>query len=154
MEKALFGAGCFWGVEAAFRKVKGVRKTSVGYAGGKIKNPSYEQVCTGRTKHIEVVEVVFDPQKVSYKELLRVFWNCHNPTQLNRQGPDVGIQYKSVIFYHNEMQKEEAIHSKKEKQKEYTEPIVTEILSSPEFYPAEEYHQQYLEKRGLAVCHF
>jgi len=154
MEKATFGAGCFWGVEAAFRKVKGIQKTRVGYAGGKTKNPRYEQVCSDTTGYIEVVEVEFDSQKVSYKALLKVFWSCHNPTQLNRQGPDVGSQYKSVIFYYNEKQKGEALHSKKEEQKKYKEKIVTEILPAPKFYKAEEYHQQYLEKRGLAVCHF
>lgn len=154
MEKATFGGGCFWGVEAAFRKVKGVVHTRVGYAGGKTKNPSYEEVCTDRTGHVEVVEVEFDPHKVSYKELLQVFWHCHDPTQVNRQGPDVGTQYRSVIFYHSEKQKKEALQSKKEEQKKYKGRIVTEIFVAPHFYQAEKYHQQYLEKRGLATCHF
>ncbi len=156
MEQAMFGAGCFWGVEAAFRKVKGVKKTSVGYSGGKISSPSYEQVCTDKTGHAEVVQVDFDPKIVSYEKILEVFWNCHDPTTVNRQGPDIGTQYRSVIFYYSEKQKESATQSKQalEKAKKYKNKIITQILPAEKFYKAEEYHQQYLEKRGLAVCHF
>ena len=155
MEVALFGAGCFWGVEAEFRKLKGVKSTSVGYSGGIFENPSYKDVCTGTTGHAEVVRVEFDPEIISYNELLDTFWNNHNPTTLNRQGPDVGTQYRSVIFYMNESQKKEAIASRDnlEKQKRYNGLIVTEIKPAQVFYEAEEYHQQYLEKRGLATCH-
>ena len=154
MEKAIFAAGCFWSVEAAFRKIKGVAKTTVGYCGGKTKNPSYEQVCTGSTGHVEVVQVEFDPKKVSYKELLNVFWNTHDPTTKDHQGSDVGTQYRSVIFYHTEKQKECAIQSREKEEKKYKNKITTEILPAKEFYKAEEYHQQYLEKCDLAVCHF
>ena len=155
MEIALFGAGCFWGVEAEFRKTKGIIKTEVGYSGGTLKNPTYEQVCTDTTGHAEVVKVEFDPAKVSYEKLMDIFWQNHNPTTLNRQGPDIGSQYRSVIFYTNESQKEKAILSLKmlEKQKRFKDPIVTEIEPAQEFYRAEEYHQQYLEKLGLATCH-
>ena len=148
MQKATFGAGCFWGVEAAFQKVKGVTKTTVGYMGGNTKNPTYEQVCTDRTGHAEVIQIEFDEKQVTYEELLEVFWDIHDPTQLNRQGPDVGKQYRSVIFYHNELQKKQAEISKKEKQKKFDKEITTDIIPSVEFYPAEEYHQKYLEKQG------
>jgi len=148
MEKATFGAGCFWGVEAAFQKMKGVTKTTVGYMGGKLKNPTYEQVCTDKTGHAEVIQIEFDNQQVSYKQLLDVFWKIHDPTQLNRQGPDIGRQYRSVIFYHNKKQKELAEKLKNEIQREYNAGIVTEIKPVMEFYPAEEYHQKYLEKQG------
>ncbi len=155
LEKATFGAGCFWGVEAAYRKIKGVISTVVGYMGGNLKNPSYEDVCTDKTGHVEVVQIEFDPLVVSYENLLEVFWNIHDPTQLNKQGPDIGTQYKSVIFYHDEKQKKKAEVSKnkQEKLKKYSKPIVTEILKAKTFYKAEEYHQQYLEKRGASNCH-
>lgn len=154
MEKATFGAGCFWGVEAAFRMVEGVIATRVGYAGGHTVNPGYHDVCSGRTGHAEVVEVTFDPTRVTYERLLDVFWQNHDPTTLNRQGPDIGEQYRSVIFYHNARQEAAARASMQaiDQSGAYDRPIVTEILPAPEFYPAEEYHQQYLEKRGLASC--
>jgi peptide-methionine (S)-S-oxide reductase len=154
-EKAMFGAGCFWGVEAAFRQIKGVLQTAVGYSGGNTKNPTYQDVCTDRTGHAEVVQVEYDPAKVSYLELLKTFWNNHNPTTLNRQGPDIGRQYRSVIFYYSPEQKAAAEASKQalEKAGTYKKPVVTEIQPAPEFYPAEEYHQQYLEKRGQSSCH-
>jgi len=154
MDKATFGAGCFWGVEAAFRQVKGVTATAAGYAGGATKNPTYEQVCTDRTGHAEVVQVEFDPAKVSYTDLLEVFWGNHDPTQLNRQGPDVGAQYRSVIFFHSPEQEAAARASKEElaASGRYRRPIVTEIVPAPEFWRAEDYHQQYLEKRGLSHC--
>lgn len=153
MEKATFGAGCFWGVEAAFRKVKGVTSTAVGYMGGKTDNPTYKEVCTDRTGHAEVVQVEYDPAQVSYEQLLEVFWDDHNPTTLNRQGPDVGTQYRSVIFFHSPEQEKTARDSKVKAQEKFSKPIVTEITQAPTFYRAEEYHQQYLEKRGLASCH-
>ena len=154
MEKATFGAGCFWHVEEAFRQLKGVLSTTVGYSGGTMKNPTYEDVCTDKTGHAEVVEITFDPQKISYNELLKVFWDIHDPTTKNRQGPDVGTQYRSVIFYHSSEQKAMAERSKKdlEQSKKYRKKIVTEITEAPTFYPAEEYHQHYLEKHGLAAC--
>ena len=152
MEIATFAAGCFWGVEAEFRQIKGVISTQVGYSGGNMESPSYEDVCTDETGHAEAVEVTYDPKKVSYGDLLKVFWQNHNPTQLNRQGPDVGTQYRSAIFYHNEKQKEEAIKSMKEQQKKYNKKIMTEIKPAEKFYRAEEYYQQYLEKRGLSTC--
>jgi peptide-methionine (S)-S-oxide reductase len=155
MERATFAAGCFWGVEAAFRKVKGVVSTSVGYAGGTLENPTYEDVCAGKTGHAEAVEVIYDPSVVSYEGLLDVFWKCHDPTQLNRQGPDTGAQYRSAIFFHSEEQKAAATASK-EKLGEpgaHKKPIVTEIAPASTFYRAEEYHQRYLEKRGLSQCH-
>jgi peptide-methionine (S)-S-oxide reductase len=153
-EKATFGAGCFWGVEAAFRQVKGVISTTVGYSGGTFQNPSYKEVCSGRTGHAEVVEVEYDPSQVSYEELLNVFWENHDPTQLNRQGPDVGAQYRSAIFFHTPQQEAAARASKEalERSGQYKRPIVTEITPASEFYRAEDYHQQYLEKRGLAHC--
>ena len=152
-EKATFAAGCFWGVEAAFRQIKGVVSTQVGYMGGKMKNPTYDDVCTDETGHAEAVEITYEPKKVSYDKLLDVFWQNHNPTQLNRQGPDVGTQYRSVIFYHSKEQKEKATKSLKEEQKKYKSRIATEIVPASTFYRAEEYHQQYLEKKGLSTCH-
>ena len=154
-EIAYFGAGCFWGVEAAFRQVEGVMATTVGYQGGHKINPTYEEVCRGDTNHAEVVAVSFDPSRVSYAELLNVFWQSHNPTTLNRQGPDIGTQYRSVIYYANEAQKEAAENSKQAltEAKAFRNPIVTAIEPAADFYPAEDYHQQYLEKRGLATCH-
>lgn len=154
-ERATFAAGCFWGVEATFRTVKGVKSTSVGYTGGWTENPTYEMVCTDKTGHAEAVEVVFDPNVVSYEKLLDVFWECHDPTQKNRQGPDVGTQYRSAIFYHSPEQEQAARRSKEqlEKSGKYKRPIVTEIVPASMFWRAEEYHQQYLEKRGLASCH-
>jgi len=154
-EIATFGAGCFWGVEAAFRQVKGVTATAVGYSGGTMANPTYRDVCSDRTGHVEVVRVDYDPDVVSYDDLLNVFWTNHDPTQVNRQGPDVGGQYRSVIFYHNDVQAEAARASKEklEQSKRFSRPIATQIEPAAEFYRAEEYHQQYLEKRGLASCH-
>jgi len=155
MEKATFAAGCFWGVEAAFQQVAGITSTIVGYTGGTFENPNYEDVCTDRTGHAEAVEIEYDPTEVSYEELLSVFWKIHDPTTLNRQGPDVGTQYRSAIFYHNSEQKEEAIASKErlEQSGVYKRPIVTEIVPASKFYRAEEYHQRYLEKRGKTSCH-
>ena len=154
-EKATFGAGCFWGVEVAFREVKGVTDAAVGYSGGNMENPTYRDVCTGRTGHAEVVEIEYDPAQVSYEELLRVFWENHDPTQLNRQGPDTGTQYRSAIFYHTEEQRKAAEESKRalEESGRFRRPVVTVIEPASEFYRAEEYHQQYLAKRGLASCH-
>jgi len=151
MEKVTFGAGCFWGIEATFRKVDGVVSTAVGYSGGSFQNPTYEDVCTDRTGHAEVVEVEYDPERVTYAQLLDVFWQVHDPTTLNRQGPDIGTQYRSVIFYHTPEQKAQAEASKERLQKSgrAKRPIVTEIVPAAEFYRAEEYHQQYFEKRGL-----
>ena len=153
--KATFGAGCFWGVEAAYRQIPGVLSTAVGYLGGTLENPSYYDVCTGRTGHAEVVQVDYDPSRITYDDLLTVFWENHDPTTLNRQGPDVGTQYRSAIFYHDDEQKEAAIKSKegRERSGRYRRPIVTEITPATEFYMAEDYHQQYLEKRGLSTCH-
>lgn len=150
----MFGAGCFWGVEATFRNIKGVTEAAVGYAGGKTENPTYEDVCSNETGHAEVVEVEFDPALVSYEQLLDVFWSNHNPTTLNRQGPDVGTQYRSVIFYYSPEQKAAAEASKAEQNKSgrFKQPIVTLIEPAPKFYRAEDYHQRYLEKRGLAHC--
>jgi peptide-methionine (S)-S-oxide reductase len=153
-QKAMFGAGCFWGVEETFRKLKGVTDTAVGYAGGTKENPTYEDVCTDRTGHAEVVQVEFDSAKISYPELLDVFWANHNPTTLNRQGPDVGTQYRSVIFYYSPGQKAAAEESKAAlaKSGRFKREIVTQIEPAPKFFPAEEYHQRYLEKRGLSHC--
>lgn len=155
MEKATFGAGCFWGVEAAFRQIKGVKSTAVGYLGGTMESPTYKDVCTGRTGHAEVVEVEFDPAAVSYGDLLSVFWENHDPTTLNRQGPDVGTQYRSAIFFHTPEQEAAARASKERLQSsgKFSRPIVTEITPASAFYLAEDYHQQYLEKRGLSHCH-
>jgi peptide-methionine (S)-S-oxide reductase len=154
MEKATFGAGCFWGVEAAFRKVPGVVDAAVGYSGGHTKKPTYKDVCTDRTGHAEVVQVEYDPAKVTYKQLLEVFWANHDPTQRNRQGPDVGEQYRSVIFYHTPEQKASAEASKRklEESGKYKRPLATRVDPAGEFWRAEEYHQRYLEKRGLAAC--
>ncbi len=154
MEKATFGAGCFWGVEARFRQIPGVVAAAVGYMGGTLKNPTYRDVCTDKTGHAEVVQVDYDPAKVSYEDLLKVFWETHDPTTLNRQGPDVGTQYRSVIFCHSGEQASAAQASKQELERSgiYKRPIVTEIVPASEFWRAEEYHQQYLEKRGLAHC--
>ena len=154
LRKAMFGAGCFWGVEAAFRRVKGVAETAVGYSGGWMENPTYKDVCTDRTGHAEVVLVTYDPDKVSYEELLDVFWKCHDPTQVDRQGPDIGKQYRSVIFYFDEEQKAAAQASKAKLQESLKrgKNIVTEIAPASTFYRAEEYHQRYLEKRGGKSC--
>lgn len=155
MEKATFGAGCFWGVEAAFRRIKGVTATCVGYTGGTMPNPTYHDVCTDRTGHAEAVEVEFDPAQVSYEDLLNVFWANHDPTQLNRQGPDTGTQYRSAIFFHSPEQEKSARASKDNLQAagRFKRPIVTEIVPATHFHKAEEYHQQYLEKRGMGSCH-
>jgi peptide-methionine (S)-S-oxide reductase len=154
MAKATFAAGCFWGVEDAFRQVEGVTKTRVGYTGGFTPAPTYEQVCTDRTGHAEAVEVTYDPDKVGYDELLEVFWKNHDPTQLNRQGPDHGTQYRSAIFVHDDEQRIAALASKARQQATLPRPIVTEIGDAPEFHEAEEYHQQYFEKRGISHCRF
>lgn len=153
-ENATFGAGCFWGVEETFRKLKGVVSTAVGYAGGAKDNPTYEDVCTDETGHAEVVEVEFNPSQITYDELLDVFWSNHNPTTLNRQGPDVGRQYRSVIFYHSPEQKSaaEASRERIDKSGRFRSPIVTKIERAPTFWRAEEYHQRYLEKRGKSHC--
>ena len=155
MEKATFGAGCFWGVEELFRQQAGVKGTAVGYMGGVKENPTYKDVCTDKTGHAEVVEVEFDPAQISYEQLLDLFWKNHDPTQLNRQGPDVGTQYRSAVFYHSEAQKKAAEISKTalNNSGKYRKPIVTEITPARPFYRAEEYHQQYLEKNGLSSCH-
>ena len=152
---ATFGAGCFWGVEAAYRQIPGVLSTRVGYLGGTMENPTYKDVCSGRTGHAEVVEATYDPARLTYDDLLTVFWENHDPTTLNRQGPDVGVQYRSAIFYHDDEQKAAAEASKAERDRSgrYRRPIVTEITPASQFYEAEDYHQQYLEKRGLASCH-
>jgi peptide-methionine (S)-S-oxide reductase len=149
--KATFGAGCFWHVEDLLSKTKGVTSTAVGYIGGQLQNPTYEEVCTDKTGHAEAVEVEFNPNEISYEELLDVFWHNHNPTTLNRQGPDVGNQYRSAIFYHDETQKEIAEKSKQslEKSKSFTDPIITQIVPAPAFYKAEEYHQKYFKKQGF-----
>ena len=148
--KATFGAGCFWHVEDLLGKTRGVKSTKVGYTGGQLPNPTYEQVCTDKTGHAEAVEIEYDPNEISYEELLDVFWNNHNPTTLNRQGPDMGIQYRSAIFYHDDKQKEIAEKSKQtlEKSRKFENPVVTEIVAAPSFYAAEEYHQKYFKKAG------
>jgi len=151
-KKATFGAGCFWGVEAAFRQVEGVTRTRVGYSGGTLANPTYEDVCSHTTGHAEVVEVMYDPERVTYEQLLDVFWRKHDPTQLNRQGWDVGDQYRSAIFFHEDEQQETALRSKAREQANWTSPIVTQIEPAQTFYEAEDYHQQYLEKRGRSTC--
>lgn len=154
MAKATFGAGCFWGVEASFRQIDGVTDTRVGYAGGTRENPTYEEVCTGTTGHAEVVEVTYDPARVTYDQLLDAFWKMHDPTTRNRQGPDVGTQYRSAIFYHDDEQKRAAEASKKTQgeSKLYRGPIVTVVEQAGPFYEAEDYHQRYLEKRGMVSC--
>ena len=151
-KKATFGAGCFWGVEAAFRQLEGVTRTRVGYSGGTLENPTYEDVCSHTTGHAEVVEVTYDPERVSYEQLLEVFWRKHDPTQLNRQGWDIGDQYRSVVFFHDREQQEAALRSKAQEQASWSAPIVTHIEPAETFYEAEDYHQQYLEKRGRASC--
>ncbi len=155
MAKATFAAGCFWGVEATFRQLPGVTSTRVGYTGGQSENPTYKDVCTDRTGHAEAVEVVYDPSKISYDQLLDVFWENHDPTQLNRQGPDWGTQYRSAIFYHSAEQEAQARDSKEklEKSRRFSKPVATQIVPAVTFYEAEDYHQQYLEKRGLSSCH-
>jgi peptide-methionine (S)-S-oxide reductase len=154
-EVATFGAGCFWGVEAAFRSVPGELDTAVGYSGGQTVNPTYKDVCTDRTGHAEVVQVTFDPAQVSFEKLLDVFWQEHDPTQVNRQGPDFGKQYRSAIFFHSPEQEAIAKKSKAalEASGKFRRPIATEITPASTFYRAEEYHQRYLEKRGAASCH-
>lgn len=154
-QKATFAAGCFWGVEAAFRKINGVLSTSVGYTGGPFKKPTYKDVCTGSTGHAEAVEILFDPSIVTYKNLVDFFWKIHDPTTLNRQGPDVGTQYRSAMYFHSPEQESIAQSSKEALQNsgEFKETVVTEITSSSEYFRAEEYHQQYLEKRNLKNCH-
>jgi peptide-methionine (S)-S-oxide reductase len=155
-EIATFGAGCFWGVEAAFQRVPGVTETAVGYSGGRTENPTYEDVCTDETGHAEVVQVTFDPAKVSFEQLLDVFWKIHDPTQVNRQGPDFGTQYRTAVFFHSPEQ--EAAVKKSlgalESSGRFKRPIATEITPAGKFYRAEEYHQKYLQKRGAASCHF
>src|SRR5436305_4408103 len=155
-EIATFGAGCFWGVQAAFQRVPGVLDTAVGYSGGHTENPSYQDVCTGETGHAEVVEVTFDPAKVSYEQLLNVFWQIHDPTQVNRQGPDFGTQYRTAVFFHSPEQEAMAKKSRAalEASGKFRRPIATEITPAGKFYHAEECHQQYLQKRGVASCHF
>ena len=155
MAKAIFAAGCFWGVEATFRQLPGVLATRVGYTGGQTQNPTYKQVCTDATGHAEAVEVEYDPAKLSYDKLLQIFWENHDPTQLNRQGPDWGTQYRSAIFFTDPEQQSAAIASKAalEKSHRFSKPIVTQIMPASTFYEAEDYHQQYLEKKGLASCH-
>ena len=156
IEKATFAAGCFWGVEAAFQKIDGVIETAVGYSGGDTEAPTYEEVCTERTGHAESVQVTFDPAEVSYDHLLEAFWEAHDPTTPNRQGPDVGTQYRSAIFFHTPEQEKAARESKARLQAsgKYRRPVVTEITPASEFYRAEEYHQKYFQKHGGAACHF
>lgn len=155
MAVATFGAGCFWGVELTFQKTKGVTSTSVGYTGGTTLNPTYEDVCTGRSMHAEVVQVEYDPSSVSYEELLEVLWGCHDPTTLNRQGPDRGTQYRSAIFFHSPEQQASAKASKEKADQSgrFGSAIVTEITQASQYYMAEDYHQKYLEKRGMGSCH-
>jgi peptide-methionine (S)-S-oxide reductase len=156
MAKATFGAGCFWGVESAFRQIRGVTDAAVGYAGGTLKNPTYQDVCTDRTGHAEVVQLDFDPAQVSYEDLVRVFFDIHDPTTLNRQGPDLGKQYRSVIFFHDAQQDAIARKVKDELDAagKFPRKIVTQIAPAPEFYRGEEYHQRYFEKKGIApTCH-
>ena len=155
IKKATFGAGCFWGVEATFREVHGVTAAIVGYEGGTMPHPKYEDVCTDETGHAEVVEVHYDPVKVSYERLLEIFWDSHDPTTLNRQGPDEGTQYRSVIFYHDEQQKKAAEASKRARNASgmHERPIVTTLEPASKFWRAEDYHQRYLEKRGIRSCH-
>lgn len=154
-ELATFAAGCFWGVEETFRQLPGVIKTTVGYTGGSLQNPTYEDVCTGTTGHAESVQIEYDPREISYEKLLTVFWENHNPTTKDEQGPDHGHQYRSVIFYHDTNQKREAEKSRTalENSHKWKSPIVTEIVKASVFWPAEEYHQEYLKKRGLSSCH-
>ena len=151
-EKATFGGGCFWGVEVAFRNIDGVKDAIPGYSGGSTEHPTYEQVCTGRTGHAESVDVTFDPAEVSYEQLLDAFWDLHDPTQLDRQGPDVGTQYRSVIFVRDDAQRAAAEASRERAQERFDRPVVTQVVDAGPFWPAEDYHQRYLEKRGLASC--
>ncbi len=155
-EKAAFAAGCFWGVEETFRQAKGVISTAVGYEGGSLPNPTYHDVCTDRTGHAETVEIEYDPAQISYEQLLDIFWNNHNPTTLNRQGPDFGSQYRSAIFYHTPEQHEIALASKERLSQsgKFKRPIVTQIVPATTFYRAEEYHQRYLQKRGMSHCDY
>ena len=153
MEKATFAAGCFWGVEASFRALPGVVDAQVGYTGGTLLNPTYHDVCTDRTGHAEALEITFDPAKISYEKLLDHFWQMHDPTTPNRQGPDFGTQYRSAIFFHTPEQEKAARASREQWQKRLHQPIVTEIVPAATFYRAEEYHQRYLEKKGLSSCH-
>jgi peptide-methionine (S)-S-oxide reductase len=155
-ETATFAAGCFWGVEAKFRMIPGVEDAAVGYSGGHTENPNYKEVCTDRTGHAEVVQVTFDPAKVSYEKLIEAFWHMHDPTQVNRQGPDFGTQYRTAIFFHSPEQEAIAKKSKAalEASGKFRQPIATEITKASPFWRAEEYHQRYLEKRGAASCHF
>lgn len=156
MMKATFAAGCFWGVESLFRQVNGVTSTVVGYTGGTKENPTYEQVCSGRTGHAEAIQIEYDPKIISYGELLMIFWNNHDPTTLNQQGPDIGNQYRSAVFFHNSQQELLAKETKEKLQpasiKQFGKKIVTEIVPASTFYPAEDYHQRYLEKNGFAQC--
>jgi len=156
MEKATFGAGCFWGVQNKFQKTNGVINTTAGYMGGNLENPTYKDVCTDKTGHVEVVQIDYDSSIISFEDLLDIFWHIHDPTQKNRQGPDIGTQYKSIIFYHNEKQKKisEESKSKLERIKKYNKSIATEISPVKTFYPAEEYHQHYFKKNGIAQSHF
>jgi peptide-methionine (S)-S-oxide reductase len=151
-EKATFAAGCFWGVEASFRMIPGVVDARVGYSGGHADNPTYQQVCSDTTGHAEALEAEFDPAQVSYEELVDAFWEVHDPTQLNRQGPDVGSQYRSVIFVHSPEQEKVALESRDRAQERFSRPIVTEIVPAVTFWPAEDYHQRYFETHGIA-CH-
>jgi peptide-methionine (S)-S-oxide reductase len=155
MATATFGAGCFWGVEEAFRKTSGVTETAVGYMGGSLENPSYEDVCTDRTGHAEVVQVQFDPERIGYERLLEIFWRIHDPTTLNRQGPDLGRQYRSAVFYHDEAQQAAARAMKEQLQTSgrFRRPVVTEIAPASTFWRAEEYHQKYVQKHGGSSCH-
>jgi peptide-methionine (S)-S-oxide reductase len=155
LETATFGAGCFWGVEETFKDIPGVKSTAVGYLGGTYDNPTYKDVCTGKTGHAEVLQLQYDPNQVSYDSLLDTFWRNHNPTTMNRQGPDVGTQYRSAIFFHTPQQEETATASKEkmERSSTFRNPIVTEITPASTFYRAEDYHQRYLEKRGMGACH-
>jgi peptide-methionine (S)-S-oxide reductase len=154
MAKATFGAGCFWGVEASFRRIEGVIDTAVGYAGGHLDNPTYAEVCSHGSGHAEVVQIEYDPTRVPFEELLETFWNSHDPTQLNRQGPDIGDQYRSVIFFHTPEQEAAAVKSRDDLEARgvFGKPIATVIEAAPTFWRAEEYHQRYLEKRGQAAC--
>lgn len=155
LETATFGAGCFWGVEETFKDIPGVKSTAVGYLGGTYDHPTYKDVCTGKTGHAEVLQLQYDPNQVSYDSLLDTFWRNHNPTTMNRQGPDVGTQYRSAIFFHTPQQEETATASKEkmERSSTFRNPIVTEITPTSTFYRAEDYHQRYLEKRGMGACH-
>ncbi len=153
-EHATFAAGCFWGIQSAFEKKLGIINTTVGYMGGHTKNPTYKQVCTNTTGHAEVLQITFNPEQITYQELLTIFWDIHDPTQYHRQGPDIGSQYRSAIFYHTPTQKIVAEQSKKQQQQsgKYSKEIVTEITPATNFYPAEDYHQHYFEKQGINAC--